>query len=137
MILRVNKAKHHVSSLRVWFHFDDSQHKADPCFIVLQGLVDTLFLFFFPFGIPATGAGPHQPVHLQSASVDGRAGVGEHAEASGSRDLHEDTEGCQRGQQRSWLCKVCNWTNEMRMSMTSLIFQLLITTEVSSHYTPP
>lgn len=36
----------------------------------------------------ATGAGPYQPVYLQLASVHGRAGAGEHAEALQSGHLH-------------------------------------------------
>lgn len=54
----------------------------------------------------ATGAGPHQPVHLQLTRVYGRAGAGEHAEAPGSRDLHADTAGRQWSQQRGWVCQV-------------------------------
>lgn len=69
-------------------------------------------------GIAATRAGPHQPVHLQPASVYGWAGAGEYAEASGSRHLHKDTEGCQRGQQRSRLCQVNN-VNEASVKYAS------------------
>lgn len=57
-------------------------------------------------GLSATRARSHQPVHLQPASIYGRAGAGEHAEASRSRHLHKDTEGCQWCQQRSRLCQV-------------------------------
>lgn len=75
-----------------------------------------LFFFFLLFlpsalkipGPSATRARSHQPVHLQPAGFYGWAGVGEHAEASGSCHLHEDTEGCQWGQQRSWFCQVHN-----------------------------
>ena len=101
----------------------NSPRGKDDAYFLLTTLVgDTLFLIFpllfslhllyqssptlLTPGPAATGAGPHQPVHLQPAGVYGWAGAGEHAEAPGSRHLHEDTEGCQRGQQRSRLCQV-------------------------------
>lgn len=54
----------------------------------------------------ATGAGPHQPLHLQPAGVHGRARAGEHAEALWPRHFHEDTEGRQWHEQRSRLRQV-------------------------------
>lgn len=83
-----------------------------------------LYLLFYPPGPAATGAGPHQPVHLQPASVYGWAGAGEHAEAAGSRHLHEDTEGCQRGQQRSRLRQVDNNNNNTNVTQRHSILLL-------------
>lgn len=60
----------------------------------------------------ATRARPHQSVHLQPAGFYGRAGAGEHAEAAGPRHLHEDTEGRQRGQQRSGIRQVHDDDND-------------------------
>lgn len=147
----VNKASRHVSSARVWFYdvlHDGNPHRADAYFTIPTTAGDTLFLIFssslsspllypfpllpppllyllfYPPGPAATGAGPHQPVHLQPASVYGWAGAGEHAEAAGSRHLHEDTEGCQRGQQRSRLRQVDNNNNNTNVTQRHSILLL-------------
>lgn len=54
----------------------------------------------------ATGAGPHQLIHLQPASVHGRAGAWEHAEALQPGHFHPHPPWCQRDQPRSGLCQV-------------------------------
>lgn len=54
----------------------------------------------------ATGTRPHQPVHLQLAAVNGRAGAGEHAEAFQSGHFHTYPPWRQWNQPRSGLCQV-------------------------------
>ena len=70
-------------------------------------------LFWFSFLNPlpaslrsATGAGPHQPLHLKPAHVHGRAGAGEHAEALQPGHFHSHPPWRQRNQPGSGLCQV-------------------------------
>lgn len=59
---------------------------------------------------PATGAGPHQPIYLQPATVHGRTGAGEHAEALQPGHFHAHPPRRQRNQPRSGLRQVQTYT---------------------------
>lgn len=95
-----------------------------------------LLLFFFFSHCAATRTGSNKLVHLQPATVNGRAGAGEHVETLRPSHFHTYPEGLQWTQQRSGLRKVRSLLT-CTSNVLACVMQIRSRSDSSDILTPP